>query len=548
MSQNEGDVSGENSFCEEDLDEVSFRQEGRELYLSFCEDVKRALYKITIMASVALISDDEGWFYLSLFGLFNDSVGTSGRLVFDLLPETGMEFRTNGLYDEQMTDSCFEASFVLSTWSRIALRLCSWSRYILRSFEVEQQIRHDVSVMKAPDPGGEPLVTITYNALFTVKPSDFCFAAERCSFTICVDGGPPGDFVYELPENHEELDVIELSNPFTNLIDACRVEIVCLPKQLGTFVLRWSAEFEAGMPSFWQPRIVPAYDFESDESVHLRRVLSGAGDLNSEAGSESDGRDHESTLEDRVVDPEQSEVDKVGSEEQSKDNTSTLSSEMVLDPPAEDYSYFRWLLLPLDAVARFLELHIRAIGTVFRRATVSQLAVLSVILIGLYIKLAMGVYQLVDSTHTAAVNNATDATGIKIAEPPVPVFMRAHSIRLDELYARRLLRDPYLEYICGGYGPLPPKRLARATRQLTARATVTASDTSTRVSETDGPRECNCASFEGAKKRECSDRTSSKGGEKSQAGSRPDVFAPGRSVRDRVDYILGWEGPLEHVS
>lgn len=563
---NEGDVSRENSSCKDGLDEIAFRQEGKQLYLSFREDAERALYKITITASTALVSDEEGWFYLAFSGLLTGSRGTSGDLVFDLPPETGMEFRTTGLYGEQMAERRFEAKFILTAWSQVALRLCNWNRYILRSFDVEQQIRHDILVKKTTKPDSKPLLTVTYNALFTVKPSDFYFVAERCSFTIRIDGGPSGDFVYELPESHEETDVIELSNPSANLIDACRVEIVCLPKQLGTFALRWTADFEEGIPSFWQPRIFPVNVFESEESVHLRRVLPRVGDLVkvdtissawdtvSEDGSEGEKFEYEYRYEDRLLDPEEpeiqeSDVQEVEFEEQGEYVPSAVSSEMELDPP-DDGSFFRWLLFPLDVIALFLEWHIRALGAVFRWPTVSQLTGLSVMLIGLYVKLAMEVCQLVDSTLSVT-TNATESSAIKFVEPPVPVFMRAHSIRLDELYARRLMRDPYLEYICGDYEPPPPKRLAKAAKRWTATRTVTTSAARTRAFETDPPK-CNCASFMSrneAKRREGVDRASSKGRdeEKSRKRGRQDVFAPGLSFRDRVDYILGWEEPLENA-
>ncbi|KAL1856578.1 hypothetical protein Plec18170_003547 [Paecilomyces lecythidis] len=238
-------------------------------------------YKIILTASVMLSTrgSSKGWHELVISGLPRCRGGDSGFFLFQVPDEVGLELRTTNLCRFDIVEDCFCAEFTGDLL--IPFRRCSPKYYgALRSFTVDYDIRTDIAPLGEDNLSG---ISVTYHAVCSLKTHNFCYMTQKCTFPIHIEGGPAGMFKCKLqPPQHVGIPIIHLETPSHNghLPGVTQVEIICPPRDLKLFILKWTLNLP-GRSSIWLPKIYRAlsrpYGRESDylRSSISRTIISG---------------------------------------------------------------------------------------------------------------------------------------------------------------------------------------------------------------------------------------------------------------------------------
>jgi hypothetical protein len=103
-----------------------------------------------------------------------------------------------------------------------------------------------------------------------LKMNGVCFWAENCSVFVYVDGGPDGHFRCEL-EPRSELQIVRLDAEGDRPTGRSKVEIICPLQTLGLFGITWRTRLSDRFHSTWVPRIHPGACHSRENS--LRSIL-----------------------------------------------------------------------------------------------------------------------------------------------------------------------------------------------------------------------------------------------------------------------------------
>ncbi|KAF7160410.1 hypothetical protein CNMCM5623_005965 [Aspergillus felis] len=290
------------------------------------ENVRPAIYKFTVTVSVLLEKDrSKGWSNLVIPGLPRMRAGESGFFLFQIPENHGLEFRTTNLQRYKIVENCFFAEFINHGDLVVPLRVCDQKFYgIVKDFTVDQEIRADHQVIASADHednGIQADVIINYIAMCSLRLHNRCFWAEKCCFFLRLDGGPDGRFHCRLEPQETGLQMINLENKGIP-VGVSYLQVICSPKDLDMFGVTWKVKLPGQQAINWLPRIYPVSSTTCESNRNnLRQIFT---ELEAEYRKETAyqlakvvefdredvrGQHNADNSEDRDEDPAQSEKD-----------------------------------------------------------------------------------------------------------------------------------------------------------------------------------------------------------------------------------------------
>ncbi|PWY87642.1 hypothetical protein BO70DRAFT_421537 [Aspergillus heteromorphus CBS 117.55] len=221
-------------------------------------NIQSALYKLVVTISVYLRQDKpKEWNELVIRGLPQMDIAESGFLLFRIPESCGLEFRTTQLRRHKIVENCFFAEFGHTAELRLPIRRCSKSFYgDVKDFTLNQEVRFNH--MAIPGTG---MLWVKYDMVCSIRLYNRCFWAEKCRVSLIVDGAPEHSFLYELNAADSEdatLHRISLDANEDTPIGSCNIQIVCPPKNLDLFCLSWMVKLPFHQATGWLPKVYPA--------------------------------------------------------------------------------------------------------------------------------------------------------------------------------------------------------------------------------------------------------------------------------------------------
>jgi hypothetical protein len=250
--------------------------EGQCLVFQNNHRIKSGAYKAIICVSIILdIEEENGWFHLVIPGLPRTCIGNIGVFCYQLSPDHGIEFRTANFLASKIADRYFTGDFVQMGDLSVPLRPCNSKDYgivddIVINHEIKASIlvaEHDWEVVERTH------LCVTYHAICSPRLQGLCIWAERCSFRICIVGGPEGYFDCQLDDTRPGLQIFRLDSEGLNAIGKTYVKVISSPQKPGIFGITWRTDLDDVIPSTLLPRIYPGIN-EGEGSSTLQDVIS----------------------------------------------------------------------------------------------------------------------------------------------------------------------------------------------------------------------------------------------------------------------------------
>ncbi|KAI9367253.1 hypothetical protein BJX61DRAFT_334980 [Aspergillus egyptiacus] len=265
------------------------------------ENVQPATFKVTITASIFLQGPNEkGWSDLIIPGLPRTGVGKSGFFLFLMPSRHGLEIRTTSAKRAKMVENCFIAEFANAGNLVIPLRRCDREFYgEVSDYTVDQEVvAHSAFKTVASDSRtGSPKFEIRYHAMCSIKLHNRCFWTDKCCITLYIDGGPEGVYRCDLTSQKGGLKKIHImANEYAE-IGVSSIQVTCAPADLEKLCVAWTMSGLGREAGYWLPRIYSTFSRSRERSrdslrYSLLDVLdehqdSPLEDQSSESGSES---------------------------------------------------------------------------------------------------------------------------------------------------------------------------------------------------------------------------------------------------------------------
>jgi hypothetical protein len=250
--------------------------QGGILFIRNPENVRPAIYKVAVTVSVLLEKDkSKGWSNLVIPGL--PRMRESGFFLFQIPENHGLEFRTTNLQRYKIVENCFFAEFVNHGDLVVPLRVCDQKFYgIIKDFTVDQEIQADYQVISSADneeKGFQADLMITYTAMCSLRLHNRCFWAEKCCFFLRLDGGPDCRFHCQLALQESRLQMINLENKGIP-VGVTYLQVICSPKELDMFGVTWKVRLPGQQAINWLPRIYPVSSTTCESNRNnLRQTL-----------------------------------------------------------------------------------------------------------------------------------------------------------------------------------------------------------------------------------------------------------------------------------
>lgn len=232
-------------------------------------NVRRATYKLAITVSVTLVTGGfNEWFDLVIPGLPSLNGDDRGYFLFQMPERFGLEFDTTNLQRYDMVENCFFAEFTDPEDFVVPFRACDPRFYgVVKDFTLDQEIR---SVHTVNNVLGEEHLCVRYSMICSVKLRNHCFWSERCCILLDLDGGPKGSFRCQL-QPRGGLQTARLENRRRDPIGVSYLKIICCPKDLEMFCLSWETCIPGKRALNWLPRAHPMSYLARENRMHLRR-------------------------------------------------------------------------------------------------------------------------------------------------------------------------------------------------------------------------------------------------------------------------------------
>ncbi|KAL4872967.1 hypothetical protein BDV12DRAFT_182603 [Aspergillus spectabilis] len=229
------------------------------IILDNSEKVQPGTFKVTITASFFLPfpPHDKGWSAIEISGLPRMGGGRSGFFLFLMPARHGLELRTTNVKRAKMVENCFIAEFVNARNLVIPLRRCDREFFgEITDFTVDQEIvAHSMLRTAANSSQSEqPFIRTRYHAMCSITPPNRCFWTETCAISLYLDGGPDGAFHCDLTSQKDGLKKINVSKEGTEM-GVSRIHITCSPKDLERLCVSWVMKFPGLRAASWVPRV-----------------------------------------------------------------------------------------------------------------------------------------------------------------------------------------------------------------------------------------------------------------------------------------------------
>ncbi|CAI7631943.1 unnamed protein product [Penicillium glandicola] len=233
------------------------------LYLQTLPTVCSATYQIAIFLKVRLQKGkSREWWELVVSGLPRLAQSESGYLYFRTPPGQGMEFTTSSFKRHTLVESCLMAQFDGGKSLVVPFRKCNAECYgQLKDHKVNTVIRAEVA--EAGDPSS---YLIKYNSVCSIDLINHNFWAEKCKFYLFVHGGPDGEFDAVFAAKKPLVNSIRLQ-PAPDGIGISRINITSIPQALDMFTLSWDVELPRGKAVTWMPWIKSKFSYSDAETI-----------------------------------------------------------------------------------------------------------------------------------------------------------------------------------------------------------------------------------------------------------------------------------------
>ncbi|KAJ5972342.1 uncharacterized protein N7479_002260 [Penicillium vulpinum] len=231
------------------------------LYLQTPQIVYSATYQIAISLKVRLQKGkSRDWWELIVSGLPRLAQFESGYLYFRTPPGQGMEFTTSPFKRHTLVESCLMAQFGSGKNFVIPFRKCNAEYYgQLKDHKVNTVIRAEVA-----ETGDPSSYLIKYNAVCSIDLINHSFWAEKCKFYLRVHGGPEGEFDAVFAAEKPLINSIRLQ-PAPDGIGISRISIISIPQALSMFTVSWEVKVSRGDVT-WLPWIRTTLSYSDIET------------------------------------------------------------------------------------------------------------------------------------------------------------------------------------------------------------------------------------------------------------------------------------------
>lgn len=257
-------------------DEPNLALEEDIMYFRTPPGILPRIYQIGITLEVVLRKGKStDWWELDLRGLPTLGNSESGYLYFRTNPGQGMEFGTQTFKRTTVVENCLMAQFVPGKNLVIPLRNCNAEHYgFINDYRINSVIHSEIFHNTSG-------YTIEYTAICSVDLINHRFWSEQCSFRMFVHGGHDGKYSGRLDAEHRNAERGSWSakpclyhlwlDPLPGAeIGVSRVELTCPPASLEMFAVQWEVSVPRGKV-MTMPRIKNTYENEAE--TKLRNIF-----------------------------------------------------------------------------------------------------------------------------------------------------------------------------------------------------------------------------------------------------------------------------------
>ncbi|RDW81111.1 uncharacterized protein DSM5745_04668 [Aspergillus mulundensis] len=239
------------------------------------ERVHPATFKVTITAALSIRKPkDHEWSDLVIPGIPRTRGDRIGVLLFLMPARHGLEIRTTNVNRATIVENCLIAEFANTGNLVIPLRRCSRkSCGEISDFTVEQEIisHNIVSTAAASGQSEQSFIQMRCHAACSIKLSNRCLWSETCIVPLHVDGGPSGFFYCDVTSQKGDMKTICINARKGTKIGVSRIRVICSLKDIDKIYLRWALEFPGRRAAYWSPRIYPASSTSHQLNQHTLR-------------------------------------------------------------------------------------------------------------------------------------------------------------------------------------------------------------------------------------------------------------------------------------
>jgi hypothetical protein len=235
------------------------------IYIQTPPVVYHATYQIAISLKVRLQKGkSRGWWELVVSGLPRLAQFESCYLYFRTPPGQGMEFMTSSFKRHTLVESCLMAQFDGGKSLVVPFRKCNAEFYgPLKDHKVNAVIRAEVE-----EAGSSYNYLIKYTAVCSIDLINHNFWAEKCKFRLFVHGGPEGEFEANFEGQKPMINAICLPPvPEVDEIGLSRINITSIPQALDMFTVSWEVKLPRGKALTWLPWIKTRISYTDVESI-----------------------------------------------------------------------------------------------------------------------------------------------------------------------------------------------------------------------------------------------------------------------------------------
>lgn len=232
------------------------------VFLKNSERVRPATFKVSITIAIYVtLQNIKGWNDFEIPGIPKTGPGRIGVLLFLMPDNQGLEIRTTNVNRATFVENCLVAEFTNSGSLALPLRRCD-REYCgnIADFTVDQEIvSHSiVKTSTAIDGSDKSPIQMRFHAMCSIALYNRCFWSNRCTIFLYVDGGPDGCFKCDVTsQKHATKKILIEANDNTPM-GVSRIQVTCSPTSMNTFYVKWEMEFPGQRAAYWVPRIYPA--------------------------------------------------------------------------------------------------------------------------------------------------------------------------------------------------------------------------------------------------------------------------------------------------
>ncbi|KAJ5449133.1 hypothetical protein N7445_003954 [Penicillium cf. griseofulvum] len=234
------------------------------IYLQAPPSFYPATYQIAISLKVRLQKGkSRDWWELVVSGLPRLTQFESCYLYFRTPPGQGMEFMTSSFKRHTLVESCLMAQFDGGKSLVIPFRKCNAEFYgPLKDHKVNAVIRAEM------EEAGPSSYLIKYNAVCSIDLINHNFWAEKCTFHLIVHGGLEGEFEANFEAQKPLINAICLPPvPDVDRIGLSRIDVISIPQALDMFTVSWEVKLPRGKALTWLPWIKTRISYNDAESI-----------------------------------------------------------------------------------------------------------------------------------------------------------------------------------------------------------------------------------------------------------------------------------------